>query len=99
MAKENRLETRMGMHGSAVTGNTWCTRMEEVWRRREKASACVWTPKEGEWHMRAAWAFTILEIIEGEVEWVRDMVGPVVTPAAPEHLREIDIGCKQGGGC
>jgi hypothetical protein len=79
---------------------------EPAWKERECAiytdggglqrngrGTLIWTPKEGEWRIKAAWAFKILEMVNGQVEWLRDMVGPVVTPGAPEHLQGINIGC------
>jgi hypothetical protein len=61
--------------------------------QRNARGTLIWTPKEGEWRIKAAWAFTILEIVDGQVDWLRDMVGPVVVPGAPEYLQGAAIGC------
>jgi hypothetical protein len=61
--------------------------------QRNARGTLTWTPKEGEWRIKAAWAFAMLEIVDGQVDWLRDVVGPVVLPGAPEYLQGVAIGC------
>jgi hypothetical protein len=57
----------------------------------------VWTPEAGEWAFGGAWAFTVLDVTSGAVEWVRDMAGPVVTRNAPACILEGNcIGAATG---